>query len=93
MDFNYFEVGDVYWEDLEDIVSIMKWYKNEDWLVWDIFNIFYYCSYLFFSDDKGDKEMILKLFVKEFFLMGRKDGYVVSCSKLVLDMKEVYSDV
>ncbi|TXI80200.1 MAG: hypothetical protein E6Q40_15110 [Cupriavidus sp.] len=92
-DFNYLEVGDAHWEDLEDIVSITKWHRNEDRLAWDIFNIPHHCSYLSLSDDKGDKETIPKPLVKELLLMGRKDGYVVSCSKPVQDTKEAYSDV
>ncbi|MDR7296340.1 hypothetical protein J2X16_001679 [Pelomonas aquatica] len=92
-DFDYLEVGDAKWNDLEDIVRTTKAHKNEDRLAWDIFNIPHHCSYLSLSDEKGDKETEPKPLVKELLLMGKKDAYIVSCSKPVPDIKQAYDEI
>ena len=92
-DFDYLEVGDATWEELEDIVRTTRAHKNDDRLAWDIFNIPHHCSYLALSDVKGEKETTPKPLVKDLLLMGKKDGYVVSCSKPVTDVKESYEQM
>jgi hypothetical protein len=92
-DFDYLEVGDAHWEDLEEIVRITKYHKNEDRLAWDIFNIPHHCSYLSLSDDKGEGETTPKPLVKELLLAGKNEAYIVSCSKPVPDEKQAYNDI
>jgi hypothetical protein len=92
-DFDYLEVGDAEWGDLEEIVRITKYHENEDRLAWDIFNIPHHCSYLSLSDDKGEKETIPKPLVKELLLAGKNEAYIVSCSKPVPDDKQAYNDI
>lgn len=91
--FDYLEVGDAHWEDLEDIVSITKFHKNDDRLAWDLINIPHHCSYLSLSDDKDEKETKPKPLVKELLLAGKRDSYIVSCSKPVVDVKDSYGQI
>jgi hypothetical protein len=91
--FDYLEIGDAHWEDLEEIVRITKWHKNDDRLAWDLINIPHHCSYLSLSDEKGEKETAPKPLVKELLLAGKQDSYIVSCSKPVVDVKESYDQV
>lgn len=91
--FDYLEIGDAHWEDLEEIVRITKWHKNNDRLAWDLINIPHHCSYLSLSDEKGEKETEPKPGVKELLLAGKQDAYIVSCSKPVVDVKESYDQV
>jgi hypothetical protein len=89
--FDYLEVGDAKWEDLEDIVRTTRAHKNDDRLAWDIFNIPHHCSYLALSDEKSASETTPKPLVKDLLLMGKKDSYIVSCSKPVPDIRESYN--
>ena len=91
--FDYLEVGDAHWGDLEEIVSITKFHKNEDRLAWDLINIPHHCSYLSLSDEKGEKETEPKPLVKELLMAGKRDSYIVSCSKPVVDVKESYDQI
>lgn len=91
--FDYLEIGDAHWEDLEDIVRTTKWHKNDDRLAWDLVNIPHHCSYLSLSDEKGEKETEPKPLVKELLLAGKQDSYIVSCSKPVVDVKESYDQI
>lgn len=91
--FDYLEIGDACWEDLEDIVRITKWHKNDDRLSWDLINIPHHCSYLSLSDRKGEKETDPKPLVLELLLAGKLDSYIVSCSKPVVDVKESYDQI
>ena len=91
--FDYLEVGDAHWEDLERIVRITKWHKNDDRLAWDLINIPHHCSYLSLSDEKGAKETEPKPLVKELLLAGKSDSYIVSCSKPVVDVKQSYDQI
>ena len=91
--FDYLEIGDAHWEDLDDIVSITKWHKNEDRLAWDLINIPHHCSYKSLSDEKGEKETEPTPLVKELLLAGKSDSYIVSCSKPVVDVKESYDQI
>lgn len=91
--FDYLEIGDAHWEDLEDIVRITKWHKNDDRLAWDLFNIPHHCSYLSLSDEKDEKETEPKPLVKQLLLAGKRDSYIVSCSKPVADVKESYEQI
>lgn len=92
-DFDYLEVGDATWEDLEDIVRTTRFHKNDDRLAWDLFNIPHHCSYLALSDDKGATETVPKPLVKDLLLSGKKDSYIVSCSKPVPDSKDSYDQI
>lgn len=91
--FDYLEVGDAHWEDLEDIVRITKFHKNDDRLAWDLINIPHHCSYKSLSDEKGDTETEPKPLVKELLLAGKSDSYIVSCSKPVVDVKQSYDQI
>lgn len=91
--FDYLEVGDAEWGDLEDIVTATRQHKNDDRLKWDLFNIPHHCSYKALSDEKGDKETVPKPLVKELLLEGRAGAYIVSCSKPVNDDKSAYEQV
>lgn len=90
---DYLAIGDATWEDLEDIINTTRYHKNDDRLSWDLYNIPHHCSYLALSDDKGDKETVPKPLVKELLLQGRRDAYIVSCSKPIPDVKESYSEI
>lgn len=90
---DYLAIGDATWEDLEDIINITRYHKNDDRLSWDLYNIPHHCSYLALSDDKGDKETVPKPLVKELLLQGRRDAYIVSCSKPIPDVKESYAEI
>lgn len=91
--FDYLEVGDAHWEDLEDIVSITKYHNNDDRLCWDLINIPHHCSYKSLSDEKGETETEPKPQVKELLLAGKPDSYIVSCSKPIVDDKESYDQI
>ena len=91
--FDYLEIGDACWEDLEDIVRITKFHKNDDRLAWDLINIPHHCSYKSLSDEKGKEETEPKPLVKELLLAGKQDSYIVSCSKPVVDVKESYDQI
>jgi len=88
--YDYLEVGDATWEEIEDIVNTTRFHKNEDRLAWDLYNIPHHCSYLALSDEKGDKETEPKPLVKDL-LLGKRDSYIVSCSKPIPDTKDAYS--
>lgn len=94
-DYDYLEVGDATWEELEDMVSTTKYHKNDDRLAWDLFNIPHHCSYLALNEEgqKGEKETVPKPLVKELLLKGKKDAYIVSCSKPMPDVTESYEQL
>ncbi|MDC8640397.1 hypothetical protein [Xanthomonas hortorum] len=91
--FDYLEVGDAEYCDLEKIVDITKYHKNDNRLAWDLFNIPHHCSYRALSDEKGDDETTPCEKVAELLMMGKPDSYVVSCSLPVPDTKEAYEQV
>lgn len=91
--FDFLEVGDAEWCDLEDIVDTTRAHKNDDRLKWDLFNIPHHCSYKALSDQKGEKETTPKPKVKELLLEGKAGSYVVSCSKPIPDSKDAYDSV
>ncbi|KAA8686800.1 hypothetical protein [Pseudomonas caricapapayae] len=95
MHYDYLEVGDATWEDIEDVVATTRYHKNDDRLAWDLFNIPHHCSYLALNKDghKGERETEPKPLVKELLLQGKRDAYIVSCSKPVTDMKESYEQI
>jgi len=88
--YDFLEVGDATWEELEDIVRATRWHKNDDRLKWDLFNIPHHCSYLSLSDKKGNNETVPKQLVKELLLEGKVDASIVSCSNPVPDDKQAY---
>ncbi|MBX3672647.1 MAG: hypothetical protein KF776_06700 [Burkholderiales bacterium] len=90
MVYDFLEVGDATWEDIEDIVRTTRWHKNDDRLRWDLFNIPHHCSYLGLSDDKGAQETVPKPLVKELLLQGKPDASIVSCSNPIPDDKAAY---
>jgi hypothetical protein len=89
--YDYLEVGDATWEELEEIVSTTNYHNNQDRLAWDLFNIPHHCSYLALSDEKGDWETEPKPLIKELLLYGRRDAYIVSCSNPIWDMNTCYN--
>ena len=90
--YDYLEVGDASWEEMSEIVTISKLHKNEDRLAWDLYNIPHHCSYLALNENgqKGDKETRPKPLIQELLLKGKKDSYIVSCSKPIPDVNESY---
>lgn len=93
--YDYLEVGDATWEEIEDIVKTTRYHKNDDRLAWDLYNIPHHCSYLALNEEgcKGEKETEPKPLVKELLLQGKRDAYIVSCSKPIPDVKESYTQV
>jgi hypothetical protein len=91
--YDYLEVGDAEYCDLEDIVITTRYHKNEERLAWDLFNIPHHCSYRALSDDKGKDETEPKPLVNDMLRMGKQDAYIVSCSKPIPDVKESYEQV
>ncbi|HEY1028605.1 MAG TPA: hypothetical protein VGE28_13395 [Pseudomonas sp.] len=90
--YDYLEVGDAAWEELEEIVEITRYHGNEDRLAWDLYNIPHHCSYKALSDEKGDKETDPKPLIKDLLRLGKKDAYIVSCSKPIPDIKDSYEE-
>ncbi len=88
--YDYLEIGDAEYGDLEDIVSTTRYHKNEDRLAWDLFNIPHHCSYRALNEDKGKDETVPTPLVKDLLLMGKSDAYVVSCSKAIPEVKASY---
>lgn len=93
--YDYLEVGDATWEEIEDIVKTTRYHKNDDRLAWDLYNIPHHCSYLALNEDgqKGEKETEPKPLVKELLLQGKKDAYIVSCSNPIPDVKDSYTQI
>ncbi|PRE10612.1 MULTISPECIES: hypothetical protein [Pseudomonadota] len=91
--YDYLEVGDAEYGDLEDIVSTTRYHKNDDRLAWDLFNIPHHCSYRALNEDKGKDETVPTPLVKDLLLMGKSDAYIVSCSKPIPDVKDSYEQV
>lgn len=91
--YDFLEVGDAEYGDLEDIVSTTRYHKNENRLAWDLFNIPHHCSYRALNEDKGEEETIPTPLVKDLLLMGKPDSYIVSCSKPIPDSKDSYEQV
>lgn len=91
--YDYLEIGDAEYGDLEDIVSTTRYHKNEDRLAWDLFNIPHHCSYRALNEDKGKDETVPTPLVKDLLLMGKSDAYIVSCSKPIPDVKDSYEQV
>ena len=92
-DFDYLEVGDSKWDDLEEVVRVTQYHGNDNRLAWDIFNIPHHCSYLSLSDEKGDKETTPKPKVLELLRSGKPDAYIVSSSNPIPDTKDAYTDI
>lgn len=90
--YDYLEVGDAAWEELEDMVRITQYHGNDDRLAWDLYNIPHHCSYKSLSDEKGERETEPKPLVKELLKMGKKDAYIVSCSKPIPDSRDMYTE-
>lgn len=93
--FDYLEVGDATWEEIEDIVKTTRDHGNDDRLAWDLYNIPHHCSYLALNEEgqKGDEETDPKPLVKELLLAGKNDAYIVSCSKPIPDISESYEQI
>ncbi|MBB3835278.1 hypothetical protein FHR55_003522 [Xanthomonas arboricola] len=91
--YDYLEVGDAEYCDLERIVDITKYHGNGDRLAWDLFNIPHHCSYKALGEEKGEKETVPSEKVAELLMMGKKDCYIVACCIPVPDLKESYERV
>ena len=91
--YDYLEIGDAEYGDLEDIVSTTRYHKNEDRLAWDLFNIPHHCSYRALNEDKGKNETVPTPLVKDLLLLGKSDAYIVSCSKPIPDARDSYEQV
>ena len=93
--YDYLEIGDATWEEIEDIVRTTRYHKNDDRLAWDLYNIPHHCSYLALNEEgqKGDNETEPKPLVKELLLQGKRDAYIVSCSKPIPDANDSYEQV
>jgi hypothetical protein len=92
-DYDYLEVGDAEWCDIQDIVSTTRYHKNDDRLKWDLYNIPHHGSYKALSDEKGATETIPKDLVKDLLLEGKEGAYIVSCSKQIPDIKDSYDQI
>ena len=91
--YDFLQVGDAEYCDLEDIVSITRYHKNDDRLAWDLYNIPHHCSYRALNDVKSDRETVPTPLVKDLLLMSRTDAYVVSSSKPIPDVKDSYEQI
>ena len=91
--YDFLQVGDAEYCDLEDIVSITRYHKNEDRLMWNLFNIPHHCSYRALNDEKGERETVPTPLVKDLLLMGKPDAYMVSCSRPIPDVEDSYEQV
>ncbi len=92
-EYDFLAVGDAEWCDLEDIVGITKYHKNDDRLRWNLYNLPHHCSYKALSDEKGDRETTPKPMVRELLLQGQPDAYLVSSSCPIPDYTPAYSEI
>lgn len=91
--FDFLEVGDAEYCDLEDIVRTTRFHGNQDRLDWDLFNIPHHCSYKALSDDKGAHETVPVPLVAELLRQGKPGAYLVSSSKPIPDYREAYEQI
>lgn len=91
--YDFLQVGDSTWEDLEEIVAVTRKHNNGDRLNWNLYNIPHHCSYLALSDTKNEKETEPKPLVKDLLLQGKRDAYLVSSSKPVTDAMDSYENI
>ncbi|OZB63358.1 MAG: hypothetical protein B7X39_19640 [Lysobacterales bacterium 14-68-21] len=91
--YDYLEVGDAEYCDLEDIVTTSNYHGNEDRLAWDLFNIPHHCSYRALNEDKGDDETVPTELVQVLLRSGKSDAYIVSCSNPIPDTTEAQKQV
>lgn len=91
--YDFLEIGDAEYCDLEDIVNITRYHKNEDRLSWNVFNIPHHCSYRALAEEKGEDETTPVALVKDLLLMGKSDAYIVSSSNPIPDVRESYEQV
>ena len=91
--YDYLEVGDATWDMLEDIIDITKKHNNTDRLGWNLYNIPHHCSYKALNDEKGEKETEPTDLIKELLLLGKKDAYIVSCSKAIGNDNDAYEQI
>ena len=91
--YDYLEVGDAEYADLDDIVTTTRYHGNDDRLEWDLFNIPHHCSYRALSDEKGKDETEPTALIQDLLRMGKSDSYIVSCSKPAPDFKDAYDQV
>ena len=88
--FDFLQVGDSCWQDLEEIVNITRYHGNDDRLRWDLYNIPHHCSYKALSEEKGERETVPEPKIKELLLDGKDQAYIVSSSDPIPDKEESY---
>lgn len=74
-------VGDTDYEILADIVKITKYYKRQERLEWDIFDIPHHCSYKALGAEKGKNKTVVDENVQFLLDKGQKYGILISPSK------------
>ena len=92
-DYDFLQVGDSTWEVLEEIVSISEFHGNQGRLCWNLFNVPHHCSYLALSDEKGATKTEPKPLVKKLLLYGQAQAYMLSSSKPIQNIAQMYSEV
>jgi len=90
--YDFLQIGDSTWEVLEDIVSISEYHGNHDRLRWNLFNIPHHSSYLALSDEKGATKTEPKALVKKLLLYGQAQAYMVSSSKPIPNIADMYKE-
>jgi len=82
-------IGDTTSANLAKIIEITEYYKRQERLHWDIFDISHHCSYLALSEEKG-KDITKPIPQVERLLNNNSNGGVlVSCSNPVPNNDEV----
>ncbi|OGW13829.1 MAG: hypothetical protein A3G93_02100 [Nitrospinae bacterium RIFCSPLOWO2_12_FULL_45_22] len=75
--------GDTTYEILADIVNITRYYKRDERLAWDVFNIPHHCSYMALSSKRGEVKTEPFPKVKWLFEQGFERGILVSSSNRI----------
>lgn len=89
--YDFLQVGDAEYCDLEDIVQTTRYHRNEDRLAWDLFNLPHHCSYKALSAEKDERETVPTALVAYLLQQGKSGAYLVSSSKPIPDMRESYA--
>lgn len=87
---DFFQCGDTEWGMLKHIVEITQHFQKEDRLRWHLYNIPHHCSYKALSEEKGDRETVPELKIKELLVYCHAGAYMVSSSFPIPDTSEAY---